>query len=453
MGTALLGIGIVALVAIVLLIKKMLFICQPNEVLIFSGSHRRTAGRKVGYKPIRGGRKLKLPLVEVVDQMDLTNMAINVSVRGAFSHGGIPLNVDGVANLKVAGEEPLLGNAVERLLGKSRQQIMAIAKETLEGNLRGVLAKLTPEQVNEDKLAFAKQLMDEADNDLNRLGLVLDTLKVQNVSDDVGYLDSIGRIKGAEIRRDAVIAEADSKAASVVKDASNVEETELVRIAAAIRTLEADTRRKVADAETQTAARVAEERGKIAAAVAEARAEIDVQKARIEQVKRKLDADVLEPARAEMEARRNAARGDAAKIIEEGKATVEVLSRITESWKLAGPNARDVFLMRKLQRLVATMSRTVEGVKVDRLTVLGTGNNGDLAPRVISAAEQLKATLGVDLAEVLGAWQGGASASSGRGAGANRRPGSGRQGATGLKAPPPSPPSSPSSPSSPGAEG
>lgn len=403
MGLALIIILVVATIAIIILVKKMLYICQPNEVLIFSGTHRRIGNRKVGYKVIRGGRKLKLPLVEVVDRMDLTNMAINVAVRGAFSHGGIPLNVEGVANLKVAGEEPILGNAVERLLGKSRQELMSIAKETLEGNLRGVLAKLTPEQVNEDKLAFAKQLMDEADNDLNRLGLVLDTLKIQNVSDDVGYLDSIGRIKGAEIRRDAVIAEANSKAASVVKDASNVQETELVRIDAAIRTLEADIKRKIADAQTQKAARVAEERGTVVAEVAEARAAIDVQKARIEQVKRKLEADVLEPARADMDAKINDARGQAAKITEEGKATVQVLSRITEAWKQAGANARDVFLMQKLQRLVETMTQTVRSVKVDKITVLGVGNQGEsLAPKVISAAEQIKSTLGVD---ILGALQ------------------------------------------------
>ena len=403
MGITLIGILLVALVAIVILVKKMLFICQPNEVLIFSGAHRRVGTRKVGFKVIRGGRKLKLPLIEVVDRMDLTNMAINVAVTGAFSNGGIPLNVEGVANLKIAGEEPVLAAAVERLLGKSRPEIMSIAKETLEGNLRGVLAKLTPEQVNNDKLAFGKQLMDEADNDLNRLGLVLDTLKIQNVSDDVGYLDSIGRIKGAEIRRDAVIAEASSKAASVVKDASNVRETELVRIAAAIRTLEADIKRKIADARTQKAARVAEERGHVAAQVAEARATIDVQKARIEQVKGKLEADVLEPARADMDAKMNDARGKAAKIIEEGKATVLVLQQLTTAWKQAGANARDVFLMQKLQRLVETLTRTVQSVKVDKVTVLGIGSNGDaLAPKVINAAEQIKSTLGVD---ILGALQ------------------------------------------------
>jgi flotillin len=402
MGIALTAIAVLALIAIILLVKKMLYICQPNEVLIFSGTQRRVGNRRVGYKVIRGGRKLKLPLVEVVDRMDLTNMAIGVAVRGAFSHGGIPLNVEGVANIKVAGEEPILGNAVERLLGKSREELMTIAKETLEGNLRGVLAKLTPEQVNEDKIEFARQLMDEADTDLNRLGMVLDTLKIQNVSDDVGYLDSIGRIKGAEIRRDALIAEANSKAESICRDASNVQETELVRIGAAIRTLEADTKRKVADAQTQKAARQAEERGTIAAAVAEAKADIDVQRARVEQVKRQLEADILEPARAQMAATINEARGQAAKIVEEGKATTEVLSQITNAWKLAGSDARDVFLMQKLQNLVETMTQTVEAVKVDKVTVLGVGGSGDaLAPKVISAAEQIKATLGVDLVGAL----------------------------------------------------
>jgi flotillin len=397
MGTTLIIILVLAALCILVIVKKLLYICQPNEVLIFSGTHRRAGKRLVGYKIIKGGRKVKVPLFETVDRMDLTNMAINVGVHGAFSHGGIPLNVEGVANVKIPGEEPILGNAIERFLGMRREAVMAIAKETLEGNLRGVLAKLTPEEVNENKIKFAQQLMEEADHDLNRLGIVLDTLKIQNVSDDVGYLASIGRIKGAEIRRDAIMAEAASKAESVVRDASNVRETELVRIDATIRTLEADTNRRVADAQTQKAALEAEERGQISAAVAEAKAEIEVQKARIEQVKRQLEADLIEPARARMNAAVSEARGQAAKIVEEGRATAEVLAQITRAWKQAGPNARDVFLMQKLPALVDTLSQTVQSVKVDKVTVLSTGQGDGLAQKVIGASEQIKAALGVDL--------------------------------------------------------
>ena len=138
--------------------------------------------------------------------------------------------------------------------------------------------------------------------------------------------------------------------------------------------------------------------------VAEAEANLMVQTARVEQVKRQLEADLLEPARAQTQAAVENARGEAAKIIEEGKATAEVLRQVTAAWNKAGPNARDVFLMEKLHNLVKTLTRTVESVKVDKVTVLGTGTNGnsDLAPKVIGAAEQLKAALGVD---ILGAVQ------------------------------------------------
>ncbi|MCC6750402.1 MAG: flotillin family protein [Deltaproteobacteria bacterium] len=393
------GVVFLGVVVVVLTIKRLLFICQPNEVLIFSGAKGVYGERKAGYRPVKGGRKIKLPMLEVVDRMDLTNMAIAVSVHGAFSKGGIPLNVDGVANVKIAGEEPLLGNAVERLLGKRREEIVAIAKETLEGNLRGVLATLTPEEVNADKIAFAQKLMEEADHDLNRLGMVLDTLKIQNVSDGVGYLDSIGRISSAEIRKHALIAEAESKALAEVKDAMNRQEAELVRIETAVRTLEAETRSKVADAQTQQAALIAEAQGKISAAVVQARAELEVQKARVEQVKQQLEADVVAPAQAQMQAATSEARGAAARIVEQGRATAEVLTQISRAWKLAGPNARDVFLMQKLEGMTEQLVATLDSVKVDKVTVLGTGagGGGDWAPKVIGAAEQLKAALGVDL--------------------------------------------------------
>ena len=72
--------------------------------------------------------------------------------------------------------------------------------------MRGVLALLTPEEVNDDKLAFGEKLLDEAEIDLAKLGLTLDQLKIQNVSDAVGYLDSIGRRQTAEIHRLATVA-------------------------------------------------------------------------------------------------------------------------------------------------------------------------------------------------------------------------------------------------------
>jgi flotillin len=400
------GVLVIGVVAIALTIKKLLFICQPNEVLIFSGGRTAGtgAGASVGYKAIKGGRKIKVPLLEVVNRIELTNMAINVGVAGAYSKGGIPLNVDGVANVKVAGQGQILDNAVERLMGKPKAEIMQIARETLEGNLRGVLATLTPEDVNSDKIKFAQSLMEEATDDLSRLGLVLDTLNIQNVSDEDGYLDAIGRQSSAVVRKNAIVAEAERKAESVQREAHNRQDTELVRIDNAIQTLKAETQKQVTQAQTSQAALVAESRGEIAALVAEAEAEIDVQKARMSRVEKQLEADVITPARAKMEAAINEARGDAAKIIEEGKAKVSALRQMTTVWKTAGDAGRDIFLMQKLHPLIETITDTVVGVKVDKVTVLGTGGGngaGDLASQVIAGNEKMKAALGVDVVGAL----------------------------------------------------
>src|SRR5687767_15790668 len=88
----------------------------------------------------------------------------------------------------------------------------ALTRETLTGNLRGVLAKLTPEEVNEDRLGFARHLSEEADHDLKKLGLQLDVLKIQHVSDRVGYLKAMGEKATAEAIRDAEIAKARAQA-------------------------------------------------------------------------------------------------------------------------------------------------------------------------------------------------------------------------------------------------
>ena len=403
---ALLGLAVVFAIMLALTLRRLLYICPPNEVLIFSGGQRASSGRRVGYRLIKGGRALRIPLFETVDRMDLTNMPIEVAVKSAYSKGGIPLNVHGIANVKIAGEQPVLDNAIERFLGVDRGRIMAIAKDTLEGNLRGVLATLTPEELNEDKIKFAQSLLAEAEDDLRRLGLELDTLKIQDVSDDVGYLDSIGRKQSAEVQKKALIAEARAKAEAAVQSASNRRETEMSKIEAQISTARADNARRLADAQTRAGALVAESQGQVASQLARAEGELEVQKARIEQVKRKLAADILEPARAAKAAAEANAKGAAAQIIEQGRATAAAMGQIAATWREVGPSARSVFLMQKVADLSRIVMGTVGSLKVDRLTVLGgigggSSGLGDLTGRLIAASEQIKAATGIDIAAVL----------------------------------------------------
>ncbi|MCA9743547.1 flotillin family protein, partial [candidate division KSB1 bacterium] len=197
--TVVMIVGLVIL-TVMLFISRFLLICHPNEVIVLSGRRRQVAdGATVGYRIIRGGRALRIPILEKAARMSLETIPLELSVQNAYSRGGIPLKVEAIANIKIDSSEPAFGNAVERFLNKPQGDIHEIAKDTLEGNLRGVLATLTPEEVNEDRLKFAGSLIDEADSDLKQLGLQLDTLKIQNVSDEAGYLDSIGRRKTAEV--------------------------------------------------------------------------------------------------------------------------------------------------------------------------------------------------------------------------------------------------------------
>jgi flotillin len=394
---------IASLVVLAMILSRIIYICPPNEVLIFSGGHRRleTEDRVVGYRVVQGGRGIRIPLIEVVDRMDLTNMLIELRVQGAYSKGGIPLNVQGVANVKISSKTEQLANAVERFLGMSREQIMAIARETLEGNLRGVLSTLTPEEVNTDREKFAGELLHEADHDLARLGLELDTLKVQHVSDDKGYLASLGRKQNAELLKRSRIAEAENHALAAENSAANLMNQEIAKVEAEIATVRAEGLRRIAEAQTRKGALIAESRGQVQALVAKATAELEVQRARLAQVRFQLIADKVKPAEARKAQMVAQARGTASKIIEEGKATAQAIRSLGETWSKAGESARQIFVAQKLQSLVATMMQTVGEMPIDKLTVIDKDlatNGSNFAVKAAVTAEQLKQMLGVDVA-------------------------------------------------------
>ena len=358
--------------AFVALLRQLYYICQPSEVLIFSGLRRRIgSGQQVGYRTVRGGSALRIPVLEEVTRLDLSNMTIDLRVENAYSKGGIPLNVSGVANIKISGDEPGIHNAIERLIGKEQDEIRHIAKETLEGNLRGVMASLTPEQLNEDKVTFARTLLEEAEDDLQKLGLVLDTLQIQNISDDVRYLDSIGRKQLVELKRDSRIAEAEAKSQSSVKQAENERITSLRRLDKELAIATAEAEKRVKDALTRRDALVAEVEAKVGAELARAEAEIPVQQERIKQITEQLQADVIAPAESECKTMMAAAKGQAATIVEQGRSQAEGLRELVESLKHSGDDAKRLFLLQKLEPLLTMLSDTVQPIEVEEVNLIG----------------------------------------------------------------------------------
>ncbi len=416
------GIAVaLAVFFVILIVKSLIVICPPNRVAVISGRKRTLSdGRTVGYRILKGGRTLRIPLIERVAWMDLNTIPLEVSVTNAYSRGAIPLNVMGIANVKVSSGEGLLENAAERFLHVDHSHIGKIAKETLEANLRGVLATMSPEEVNEDRLKFSHQLIDEADDDIKTLGLELDVLKIQNVTDDVNYLESVGRRLTAEVIRDARVAEANRTAESEQAEAAARRAAQVAQIDADKTIVEEQNALRVRTAELEAISRAREEEALVAGETAKAVASQALESERIELEKRRVEADVVVPARADLEARQLQAQAEAATIIEDGKAQVEVFKRLTDQYQAAGDDGHDVLVLNMLPDLIDKIVATVQNVSIDRVAVVDTGaagggaSNGDsnggsgsrggipglmsqLPASLVAMTEQIEAATGVDI--------------------------------------------------------
>jgi flotillin len=404
------GIVIAAVTVLLYTIKSLIIIVPPNTAAIITGRDRvMNDGRGVGYRAVIGGRTLRIPILEDVAWMPLSTIPIELMVQNAFSKGGIPLSVQAVANVKVASEpETTFNNGVERLLGKRVEEIEALAKETLSANLRGVLATLTPEEVNEDRLKFAAELLQEADQDLQKLGLQLDTLKIQNVTDEVGYLAAVGRAKTAQVLKSAQVAEAQNEAETRQRQAEAMRVAEVSKAEADIAVSEARNQLRLRQAELNRQAETAERVAKVEAERAEVEAQQALESQRVELQKRRLIADIVEPAEAERKAAELQARAAAAPILENGKAQVEVLKLLYTQIHDAGDQGFAVFMAEKLPSLFETAVHAVKGIEIDRLVVLdgGEGNGvSNAANQRINAAfrtvEGIASAFGVDIQEVI----------------------------------------------------
>jgi len=408
-----LGIIIISAVLFVMLliifIKANLVICQPNEVVIISGRrHKHPDGSEVGYRIIRGGRGFKIPIIESIKRIPLTAIPVEINLNKALCKGIIPVNIECRANIKIAGSaSDGLNNAIERFLGKNLSEVAQIAKQTIEGSLRGVLATVTPEEANSERLKLAEKVIEEARSDLKKLGILLDFFKIQTLYDEHGYLEAIGRKKNADILKDAKIAEATAEA-----EASKIssEQLRIARIAEAKaqeEIIHAENKLAVHRAELALKTNQAEERAKIAREIARVEEEQQMQLKRIELNRQKYEADTIVPARAEKEASELRSVGEASRILENGKATAEAIRLMQEQWQEG--KTKDLFYLQMFPELLDKVTRVVaDNLHIEKVTVLDSGNGNGLPTHVknvtnsaITIIEQLKTATGLDLTDLL----------------------------------------------------
>jgi flotillin len=328
---------------------------SPNMVAVLSGRKRKLAdGHYVGYRMVRGGAALRIPLLEKVEYLSLNVMTIPLEIKRAYTVQGVPVSVKAVANVKIRGDETSLHAAAERFLGMTHIDIQKVIFQTLEGHLRSILGTLTVEEVNSDRQSFAQKLTTEAAMDLEKMGLGVDVLTIQEVSDDEDYLNALGKRRTAEVKRDATIGEADANRDAKIRSASAMQEGEKAKLGS-----EADisqSQRDLSIRQAQYQAEIESEKARAAQAgpLAQAKArqavvaeevkvertrtqeQIAVQEQEVLRKQRELEATVIKPADAERQAIIVRAEGakSAAVLEAEGKRSALIAMAEAEQQKL-----------------------------------------------------------------------------------------------------------------------
>ncbi|GKV54931.1 hypothetical protein NCCP2222_08780 [Sporosarcina sp. NCCP-2222] len=275
-------IGIVAfiLLAIVLVYVSKYKTVGPDEALIVTGSylgsknvHTDDSGNRI--KIIRGGGTFVFPVFQQSEPLSLLSSKLEVTTPEVYTEQGVPVMADGTAIIKIGGSISEIATAAEQFLGKSKDDRENEAKEVLEGHLRSILGSMTVEEIYKNRDKFSQEVQRVASQDLAKMGLVIVSFTIKDVRDKNGYLDSLGKPRIAQVKRDADIATAEAEKETRIKNAEASKEAQKAEIERAT---------EIAEAEKENQLKVAEYRR-----------EQDVAKARADQ------AYELESARAKQE--------------------------------------------------------------------------------------------------------------------------------------------------------
>jgi flotillin len=413
-------IGAAILLALVAyLIVSRIKVAGPNEAYIITGRKGspvknpetgEVSHDMSGQKVVMGASVFVLPFVQRLHVMDLSSRRISVSIRGAVSSQGIKADLDGVAVVKVGGNEDAIRAASQRFLTQQKE-VDTFTTEVLAGSLRAIVGRLTVEEIIKDRARFASAVAEEAETSLTNQGLTLDTFQLQDIQAEGTYLNDLGRPEAARVEQAAKIAEARANQAAE-------EERLRAEEAVAVQNRQLELKQAEIKAETDEAQAQAAAAGPLREA-ARNREVIQEQQLVAEQEAslrdRQLDAEVRKPADAERyrieqeaEARKNSAifdaeaekarrarmaeavelegRAEAEAIRAKGEAEAEARRKNAEAFRHYGEAATLDLIAAILPDIVSAASEPLSAV--ERMTVISTDGASELAKTVSSNVEQ-----------------------------------------------------------------
>jgi flotillin len=448
-------IAAVVIVVVVFLLFYMLFSrynkIGPNQVLVVSGIKRRAEdGTKIGFRIVKGGGTFVWPIFEKVDILSLELLTIDVQTPEVYTSKGVPVKVDGVAQIKVKGDDVSIRTASEQFLGKTTDEVRNIATQTLEGHLRAILGTMTVEEIYQNRDAFASKVQEVAAGDLANMGLGIVSFTIRDIRDGQGYLDALGKPRIAQVKRDAIIAQAEADRDSTIRSAQANQAGQEAKFQADTKVAEAqrDYQMNVANYQASVNQQKAQsdlaydlqkfktgqlvKAEEVQVSIIEKQKQIELQQQEILRKQRELEATVQKPADAERykvetlanarkfqleteaagsasatkatgfasadvqkatgiaEAEANRARGlaEAAVIEAQGKATAEAMRVKAESFKQYNEAAVIEMIVRILPEVAGKVSEPLS--KTEKMVIINSGNGpGGGASKVTGDVTQI----------------------------------------------------------------
>jgi flotillin len=411
----------------------------PNQVLVISGRKRQIidpdgTARDVGFRIVKGGGRFVWPVYEKVDILSLELLTIDVQTPEVYTSKGVPVKVDGVAQIKVKGDDISIATAAEQFLSKGVDDIKNIAMQTLEGHLRAILGTMTVEEIYQNRDAFAQKVQEVAAGDMANMGLGIVSFTIRDIRDTQGYLDALGKPRIAQVKRDAIIAQAEADRDAQIRSAQANQAGQEAKFVADTKVAEAQRNYQSNVAQYQAAVNQQKAQADLAydlqkfktgqlvkaeevqVQIIEKQKQIELQQQEIQRKQRELEANVQKPADAERykvetlanarkfqleteaagaasatkatgfagadvvkatglaEADANKARGLAeASVIEaQGKATAEAMRVKAESFKQYNQAAVIEMIVRVLPEIAGKISEPLS--KTEKMVIINSGN-------------------------------------------------------------------------------
>jgi flotillin len=256
-------------------------------------------------------------VLERTDHLSLELMTIEIVTPNVYTMQGVPVTVDGVAQVKIGSDDVSIVTAAEQFLSKKVVEIQNVALQTLEGHLRAIVGAMTVEEIYKDRDKFAQRVQEVSALDMKNMGLTIVSFTIKNIHDENGYLDALGQARIAEVKRDAAIGQANAQRDATIQSARARQEGESAKFQAETLIAEAqknysiqkaaydaEVNRKKAEAELSyvlqqniTNQQVKEE--EVQVEVVAKRKQIEVQEQEVQRRERELEATVRKPADAE----------------------------------------------------------------------------------------------------------------------------------------------------------